>query len=107
MGAVILSFWAVSDMAAQHEFSGTWVLDKARTHGLASELKSYTMVVAQTESELAVQTGWKAIFDRSIVGRAMVRLAKAVLPLAVQKTVARQVGRREVGLRRESWLCAP
>ncbi len=57
VGAVILSFWAVSDMAAQHEFSGTWVLDKARTHGLASELKSYTMVVAQTESELAVQTG--------------------------------------------------
>jgi hypothetical protein len=56
VGMVILSLWAVSDNAAQNDFSGTWVLDKARTHGLASEFKSYTMVVTQTEQELAVET---------------------------------------------------
>lgn len=53
---VIISLWAISAKAAQNDFSGTWVLDKERTHGLASELKSYTMVVAQTEQELAVET---------------------------------------------------
>jgi len=56
VGMVILSLWAITGKAAQNDFSGTWVLDKEKTHGLASELKSYTMVVAQTEQELSVET---------------------------------------------------
>jgi hypothetical protein len=56
MGMVILSLWALSGKAAQNDFSGTWVLDKDKTHGLPSGLRNYTMVVTQTEQQLVVET---------------------------------------------------
>lgn len=56
VGMVILSLWAVSGKAVQNDFSGTWVLDKDKTHGLPSGLSNYTMVVTQTEQQLVVET---------------------------------------------------
>jgi len=55
-GMIMLSFFAISIEAAQQDFSGTWVLDKGKTHGLPHELKSYTMVVTQTAQELVIET---------------------------------------------------
>jgi hypothetical protein len=56
VGTVMLCLWAVSGKGAQNNFSGTWVVDKDKTHGLPSGLKNYTMVVTQTEQQLVVQT---------------------------------------------------
>ena len=56
IGMVILSFCAISIGAAQDNFSGTWVLDKAKTRDLPSGLKSYTMVVTQNEQKIVVET---------------------------------------------------
>jgi len=56
LGMVMLGCWAISAVAAQSNFSGTWVLDKQKTHGLPHSLKSYTMVVTQNPQELVVET---------------------------------------------------
>lgn len=56
LGLVLLSTFAVSVEAAQEDFSGDWVLDKGKTHDLPPGLKSYTMVVTQTEQQLVVET---------------------------------------------------
>jgi hypothetical protein len=53
---VMLGFCTISIMAAQSNFSGTWALDKGKTHGLPKNLKSYTMVVTQNEQQLVVET---------------------------------------------------
>lgn len=47
---------AVSAEHDQPDFTGTWILDKAKTHDLPSQLKSYTMTVKQTLQALAVAT---------------------------------------------------
>lgn len=56
VGMVMLSLWAISGGASQVDFSGTWVLDKQKTHDLPSGLKSYTMAVTQTEHQFVVET---------------------------------------------------
>ena len=48
--------WAVS--AASANFSGTWVLDKAKSEGLPPQwqnLESYTMVVSEDDKQLTVE----------------------------------------------------
>lgn len=56
---------AVSAEHDQPDFSGTWILDKAKTRNLPSQLKSYTMAVKQTEKELAVETKVEGDFSPS------------------------------------------
>ena len=58
--AVALMFltgvWVVS--AASANFSGTWVLDKAKSQGLSPQIEnseSYTMVVTQDDQQLTVE----------------------------------------------------
>jgi len=58
--------WLIGAVSAEHtqpDFSGTWVLDKAKTHNLPPQLKSYRMTVKQTEKELAVETEVKSDFS--------------------------------------------
>jgi hypothetical protein len=43
-------------LPAQTNFTGTWVLDKSKTHNLPSELKGYTMAVTQSDQQLVVET---------------------------------------------------
>jgi hypothetical protein len=56
LGMAMLGFCAISVMAAQGDFSGTWALDKQKTHGLPKDLKSYTMVVTQNEQQIVIDT---------------------------------------------------
>src|SRR5208282_1039734 len=56
LGIAMLGFCAISIMAAQNNFSGTWVLDKQKTHSLPKGFKSYTMVITQNEQQLVVES---------------------------------------------------
>lgn len=56
LSMVMLGSCAISIMAAQNDFSGTWVLDKQKSHGLPKNLKSYTLVVTQNEQQLVVES---------------------------------------------------
>lgn len=55
LGIIMLGICATSVMAGQTDFSGTWELDKGKTHGLPKDLKGDTMVVTQNEQQLVVQ----------------------------------------------------
>jgi hypothetical protein len=56
LGTFIFSLGAFCAAPAQTDFSGTWVLDKAKTGNLPSRLQGYTMVVTQSEQQLTVET---------------------------------------------------
>ena len=56
LGMMMLGFCAISVMAAQADFSGTWALDKGKTRGIPKNLKNYTLVVTQNEQQLVVET---------------------------------------------------
>ena len=56
LGMMMLGFCAISVMAAQADFSGTWAVDKGKTRGLPKDFKSYTLVVTQNEQQLVVET---------------------------------------------------
>jgi len=56
VGTFIFSLGAFCAAPAQTDFSGTWVLDKAKTGNLPSRLQGYTMVVTQSEQQLTVET---------------------------------------------------
>jgi len=56
LGMVMLGFCTFSVMAAQNDFSGTWVLNKGKTHGLPKGVKSYILVVTQNEQQLVVES---------------------------------------------------
>lgn len=50
------------------DFSGTWVLDKAKTTDLPSTLESYTMKVAQDAQQLTVETSLQGELPRRGMG---------------------------------------
>ena len=50
----VLGLCAVSALAAQGDFSGTWILDKKKTRSLPTGVENYTMVVKQTDAQLVV-----------------------------------------------------
>jgi hypothetical protein len=63
--AMMSGQWVVS--AANTNFSGTWVLDKAKSKGLPPQMEaveSYTMVVTQDDKQLTVETKIEGGFRR-------------------------------------------
>ena len=56
VATIIFSLCAFSAAPAQTDFSGIWVLDKAKTPNLPTQLESYRMVVTQNEQQLIVET---------------------------------------------------
>jgi hypothetical protein len=56
LGTFIFSCSAFPVEPTPSDFSGTWVLDKAKTRNLPPQISSYTMVVTQDEQQLKVET---------------------------------------------------
>ncbi len=54
LAAATMIVCVVSIQAAENDFAGTWVLDKAATKGLSSHVKAYDMVVTQDGQQLVV-----------------------------------------------------
>jgi len=68
---VMLGLWAISILAAQSDFSGTWVLDMQKTRSLPKSLKGFTMVVTQNKQQLVVQSQVNGGAGRETIGLSM------------------------------------
>jgi len=71
-GFFMLGLCAISMMAAQADFSGTWVLDMQKTRSLPKSLKGLTMVVTQNGQQLVVQRQMNGSGGRETIGLSMV-----------------------------------